>query len=56
MKYTTGFQNTNLCAISQTGITGVCSFAAQASILYLVIIWYKPPAAINKLSLSCCFL
>ena len=23
-------ENTNLCAISQTGITGVCSFVAQA--------------------------
>ena len=30
MKYSTGFQNTNLCAISQTVITGVCSFVAQA--------------------------
>ena len=30
MKYSTGFQNTNLYAISQTDITGVCSFAAQA--------------------------
>ena len=33
MKYSTGFQNTNLCAISQTDTTGVCSFAAQATVL-----------------------
>ena len=36
MKYSTGFQNTNLCAISQTDITRVCSFAAQDSSLLSV--------------------